>query len=401
MKNSKPIQTLQELAQNLKADCYYFVSQFGLGDTYYLCAFKHELEKKWRDKIIFVIQSAHEVVCECFANNEYIICSDTRYKSINYLNLPQWSDSPKLGALYPAHPIPLGILKDLQYNNMTDLYIKLLSLPSDSTMAKPTNMPTLSPNLKAKIETIAPLDKVIFYLPEANSMMSLPFFIYKKECEVLQKEGYAIIVNVTKTQKYLSAKNVYTLNLSTKEAVALALVCAGVISMRSGFCDVIAINCKNLKVYYPNKEGIETISLKCMDANITAQEVSFEAEYQAMQEFYYQFLPIKLYKRYATKGFLRKLRLPFTAYFKIYRWHKNGALQDFGATNLALKDFSDKEMSEFIEQELSQTYEYNLGRALQRACERFWWGGFLLFPFAYLKIRKEKGKRFVRMSEIL
>lgn len=396
--NEKPIQTLQELAQNLKADCYYFVSQFGLGDTYYLCAFKHELEKKWRGKIIFVIQSAHEVVCECFANSQYIICSDTRHKGINYLNLPQWSDSPKLGKLYPAHPIPLGILQDLRYNNMTDLYVKFLDLPSDSTMAKPTNMPTISATLRAKIETIAPLDKIIFYLPEANSMMSLPLFIYKNECKDLQKEGYTIIVNVTKGQKYLSAKNVYMLNLSTKEAVALALVCARVISMRSGFCDVIAINCKNLKVYYPSKECIEGSSLKWIDTNITAQEVSFEVEYQIMQNFYKSLLPLKLYKRYATKGFLRKLRLPFTAYFKIYRRYKNGVLQDFGATNLALKDFSDKEVRELIEQELMQSYEYQLGLALQKACERFWCGGFLLFPLSYLKIRKEKGKGFKRID---
>lgn len=50
----KPIQTLQELAQNLRTDCYYFVSQFGLGDTYYLIALKTELERKFGSKIIFV-----------------------------------------------------------------------------------------------------------------------------------------------------------------------------------------------------------------------------------------------------------------------------------------------------------------------------------------------------------
>ncbi len=400
MKNHKPIQTLQELTQNLKADCYYFVSQFGLGDTYYLCAFKHELEKKWQGKIIFVIQPTHEVVCECFDNSAYIICSDTRYKGLDYIHLPKWSDSPKLGTLYPAHPIPLGILQDLRYNNMPDLYMEFLDLPSDSIMTKPTNMPTLNANLQSKIESIAPLDKIIFYLPEANSMRSLPFFIYKNECEALQKEGYTIIVNVTKTQKYLNIRNIHFLNISAKEAVALALACARVISMRSGFCDIIALHCTNLKVYYPNKECIEQISIKWLDSTITAQEVSFEAEYQAMQEFYYQFLPMKLYKCYATKGFLRKLRLPFTAYFKIYRRHKNEALQDFGATNFTHGDFS-KETQEFIKQELIQTYEYQLGLALQRACERFWWGGFLLFPFAYLKIRKEKGKRFLRMSEVL
>ncbi len=75
----KKFTTLQDLAQNLRSDCYYFVSQFGLGDTYYLLGFKQALEQKFGAKIIFVIQPAHEVVCEMFECEDYEICSNTRY----------------------------------------------------------------------------------------------------------------------------------------------------------------------------------------------------------------------------------------------------------------------------------------------------------------------------------
>ena len=61
----------------------------------------------------------------------------------------------------------------------------------------------------------------------------------------------------------------------------------------------------------------------------------------------------------------------------------------------------DNQMREFIENELAKTYEYQLGLALQRACERFWYGGFLAFPFAYAKIRTQKGKTLMRMDSIV
>lgn len=57
-------------------------------------------------------------------------------------------------------------------------------------------------------------------------------------------------------------------------------------------------------------------------------------------------------------------------------------------------------MKEFIQNELSQTYEFRLGLLLQKTCERFWCSGFLAFPFAYLKLRKKK-RHLQRISEII
>lgn len=100
-------------------------------------------------------------------------------------------------------------------------------------------------------------------------------------------------------------------------------------------------------------------------------------------------LPFKLYQRYIAKGFFRKLRTPFTLYFKIYLRHINTS-----------QGTMDNQMREFIENELAKTYEYQLGLALQRACERFWYGGFLAFPFAYTKIRAQKGKTLPRIATL-
>ena len=60
--------------------------------------------------------------------------------------------------------------------------------------------------------------------------------------------------------------------------------------------------------------------------------------------------------------------------------------------------FERESIREFVKSELAKTYEYQLGLALQKACERFWYGGFLAFPFAYAKIRSQKGKTLTRMD---
>lgn len=396
--NQKPIQTLQELSQNLRADCYYFVSPCSAGDTYYLCALKQTLEKQLQGKIIFVIKPSHKAVVEIFAYEDYIICENS--VTTNFHKTPQCFEidsvvsTPTLGKLYPAHPIPLRKW-NYPWKTMLEMYLHCFDLPLDTKGDLPTNLPKIDESLRAKLHKIAPLDKIILFCPEANSCECLPTIIFKDECDRLLKQGYKIIVNIPNHKEYLRffSDGMYDLDLSLKEAVALGISCAGVISTRSGFCDIIAPHCENLIVYDTN---CAWSSIKYLNKATPPQEISVYdnlayKRYLRAKRTICEFLPMKLYKRYATKGFLKKLRTPFTLYFKIYRRDKNVALADFGG----------KEMREFIQKELSQTYEYQLGLALQKACERFWCGGFLLFPFDYLKIRKEKGKKFIRIGEIL
>ena len=396
----KPLQTLQELTRNLKSDRYYFVSPCSAGDTYYLCAFKQVLEKQLQGKIIFVIKPTHKAVCEIY-EAECIICDSV------FLNTFQQSkclendcvvSTPTLGNLYPAHPLAVCEYR-YPYKTMAEMYADFFDLPLDTKGDLPTNLPKLSESLRDKIEKIAPLDKIILFCPEAHTLPCLPHIIFKDECEKLLKLGYKIIVNIPNHKEYTRyfSDGVYDLDLSLKDAIALALACAGVISTRSGFCDIIAPHCKNLKIY-------STIlgwssPLKEMNPSNPPKEISIydSIAYKQFLRIARESLPMRLYKRYATKGFLRKLRTPFTLYFKIYLRDKVGeSAHDLGDLG---DDFERESMREFVKNELAKTYEYQLGLALQRACERFWCGGFLAFPFAYAKIRSQKGKTLTRISE--
>ena len=413
--NQKPIQTLQELARNLKSDRYYFVSMHSAGDTYYLCSLKSALERKLQGKIVFIIKPSHQAVLEIFANESYIICENQLIKKFHHT--PQCFEfdsvvsTPTLGALFPAHPDILQ--KHIVSTNMLNWNLQWLDLPLDTKGDLPSNLPKLSEILRDKIEKIAPLDKIFLLCPEANTYPILPSIIFKSECENLLNQGYKIIVNIPNHKEYTRyfSDGVYDLDLSLKDAIALALCCAGVISTRSGFCDIIAPHCKNLKIYSTLLGW--SASLKELNPTNPPIEIShydsiaYKHYLRAKREFS-QSLPMKLYKRYATKGFLRKLRTPFTLYFKIYKRQRCGeSSQIFGDFGY-LGDFGDslecesmqKSARKFVQNELAQTYEYQLGLALQKACERFWLGGFLAFPLAYTKIRSQKGKKLTRINAI-
>ena len=317
--NQKPIQTLQELSQNLRADCYYFVSPCSAGDTYYLCALKQTLEKQLQGKIIFVIKPTHKAVCDMFGA-ECMIC-ETKIADIFQHYQCFENDAvmsvPTLCKLYPAHPIPL---RKWNYpcKTMLEMYLHCFDLPLDTKCDLPTNLPKIDESLRAKLHKIAPLDKIILFCPEAHTLPCLPTIIFKDECDRLLKQGYKIIVNIPGHKEYLRffSDGMYDLDLSLKEAVALGISCAGVISTRSGFCDIIAPHCENLIVYDTN---CAWSSIKYLNKANPPQEISVYdnlayKRYLRAKRTICESLPMKLYKRYASKGFLKKLRTPFTLY---------------------------------------------------------------------------------------
>lgn len=382
---NKPIQTLQELAKNLKPDCYYIVSPCSAGDTYRLCTLHSALESKYKSKIIVIIKAMHEAVCEMFEGLEYVICEDKSVDfcaSLQCLKLENVVSMPKLGKIY-SHFINYGL--HIYANNQLDFDRLCLMLPQNAQRVLPTNLPTISQDLRARLEKIAPLDKIILLCPEANSFPRLPYIIFKHECQRLRKEGYHIVLNILKyKQEYARFfdEGMYDLDLSLKEAIALGIHCAGVISVRAGFCDIVSPHCKHLSVFYTDFEEyiLWDNDLICA-TRIFIRDLNYYKDFVISVE---NALPFRLFQRYAAKGFWRRLRTPFSCY-KIYKKHKTSQAH------------LDKNLNNDLESELALYYEYQLGLALQRACERFWLGGFFTFAFSYINLRKSK-KTFLRLN---
>lgn len=187
--NDKPIQTLQELAQNLRADCYYFVSPCSAGDTYRLCTLKPALESQYKGKIIFIIKAMHEAICEMFEGLEYVICED---KSVDFcknkqcLSIDNVVSVPTLGKIHSNfiyYEFPADTDNQLEFDRVR------LMLPQSARRVLPTNLPKISESLRAKLDKIAPLNQIILFCPEANSFPKLPFIIFKDRMSKTTQRG--------------------------------------------------------------------------------------------------------------------------------------------------------------------------------------------------------------------
>ncbi|MDE6886419.1 MAG: hypothetical protein K2P17_05230 [Helicobacteraceae bacterium] len=263
---------------------------------------------------------------------------------------------PTLGKLYPAHPIPLQKIEIIK-ENILKMYLTLFNLSSNTILAKPINMPKINKNLISKLHSIAPLEKIILFLPEARSMASMPLAIFRAKCAKLQESGYSIVLNLTRENHFLFNGS-YVLPLTLSEAIALALSCGGVVSMRSGFCDIIARDCKNLEIYYPNKEILDFYSLKVLGLSESAREIilpNVESH-----------LFFKVYQRVQKRGFSSRIRLPFSLYRVIKK---------------------NKHLKELLDLRLMESYEYKLGEAITKMYKNFFKGGFM-FLKNYSKIKQ-------------
>ncbi|OBV30029.1 hypothetical protein BKN38_00245 [Helicobacter sp. CLO-3] len=295
----------------LQKDRFYFASPCGLGDTYFLCALKNALENKLNGKIIFIIQESHIPVLELFNNADFIAIENEEFKNnIDLLKIFSFCKSiPMLGKVYPAHPSRLN-KQDIIKDSLIKMYERLFDLPDNYKMDFPTNLPSLNPKLKARLEQIAPLEKIVFYLPEANSMESLPQYIFTRDMETLQKEGYKIIINTTKHD--YSYGGTYNLDLSLKDAIAVALNVGKVISMRSGFCDLVAYSVKNLRIYYPSG-NLEFTSVSTNKISRNVEEIVFPTSLEA-KYLPYQIGNLLLAYQHRKISFFKLLRKTYKAY---------------------------------------------------------------------------------------
>jgi len=336
-----------ELARNLNPKYYYFLSNYGLGDVYFVLCFKSAIQSHLNGRVIMIVRDYHRPVLELFDTSDYIIVSDLeRCDYLKDLSVK----TPKKGAILPAHWIPLK--KRVKDETIKDLYLKLFDLPLDTAFSFPAHIPTLTLDLKEKIESIATLDKIVFIAPEANSTKSLPRIIFKDECQRAKKEGFVVIVNALDSAQY-DLEGTYNLHLSLKDAIALSACCYGVIAMRSGFCDIIAPHCHNLKVYHTdNPILIHQWNLKENGLSSNAKELTIRERLFGLGAIE-RTLAYRFYKRIVLRkgGFWRTLRYRTKTPFALLRLY------------LRYKDVKEPNIEN---EELLQTREYQLGLAILR-----------------------------------
>ena len=250
----------------LEKDTFYFLCSAGLGDTFLVCSVKEPLQKMLGGKIRFLIKKSHEIVFLLFNCGDYTIIDD--FSDIDFQAVSDECAVPSKSKVFVAHPHAHGELwsffEPIFYHRsetpFLPWFLKFLGLPADTPLEPIKYIPPVPTDL---LETIgAPIEKIVLFSPEANSVPPVDAQIWEEKAKELQAEGFTVVSNVI--LKDNAVKGTLFVPMTVEQAVALAFHCHAVYSLRSGFCDLIHPVGNRLTVFYPSYASLWIYSLNKM-----------------------------------------------------------------------------------------------------------------------------------------
>lgn len=255
----------------------YFLCPYGIGDTFIVCSYKKIIEERYNAEIVFIIKKSHELVLRLFNIEEYVIYNFSA-QEIEAISQKTNLGDMKKGELFltrPGYEDPNSVFRHFIERKISfvEMYTKSLGVPcSKITKTQlPMHYPEVTKQLTEKLP--ANIENITLVLPEMNApdidKVSLDYF----EKEIQQING-PVVVNMLQPNESLSK---YCIDLSLEELVALAINCKKVISARSGFCDLIYSEAKELEVIYPNYFFYDLYKLEDIfeEKNCNVSEIAF------------------------------------------------------------------------------------------------------------------------------
>lgn len=241
-----------------------------LGDNFFRCALKKDIENKFKIKTYFIIPKSNECLMKLFGITDYTLfdfkhffdrvsgCFENKivfeyfkghYIEKNFQSVPLKGETCIISCTNEnfknvENKIKIDTMMKYAYASIgCDLYKKI--------HVSDLKYPCLDENLRKRIENIAPLNKWILISPEANSGEMLNKKIWEILTERFLKCGFAVIENITSQRNHI--KGAINLNLSLENTIALAMECHSVFALRSGLCDVLVGKGANLYVFMSEK----------------------------------------------------------------------------------------------------------------------------------------------------
>ena len=249
----------------LEKDTIYLCSLIAMGDTFIFAGLKKKFENALGHKIVFLIRKNYVISLQLYGIKDYIIVDDidsyNKYSSL-------FSDFMECGKIYLCHPVFHKKYHELYFSlrdNHTEIpflpwFLKFLGLPADTPLEPIKYIPPVPTDL---LETIgAPIEKIVLFSPEANSVPPVDAQIWEEKAKELQAEGFTVVSNVI--LKDNAVKGTLFVPMTVEQAVALAFHCHAVYSLRSGFCDLIHPVGNRLTVFYPSYASLWIYSLNKM-----------------------------------------------------------------------------------------------------------------------------------------
>ena len=252
-----------------------FVSPYGFGDTVVLCNCLSTLEKKYGD-INLVIKPSHTVVAEIFGINSFTVMRD--FVPAHFDMLAKQYPQPDVGAPFIAHPnyskngdklVAAFLDGSISFKRMYEMFFEI----DVGDITVPAYNYQLSTTAKCIIDVLnIKLNQVALIAPEATSIKMLKKSFWASIVADCLKRGLTPVCTVCNLKNIIPG-SLY-IPLSIRDMLSIVDQCAEIHSLRSGFCDLIALKDKKMTIYYPDDKTMRYALLKDVFKNTRAVEVS-------------------------------------------------------------------------------------------------------------------------------
>lgn len=261
-----------------KPDCCNFISHMHLGDSFYRAAMNRDLEEKYGN-IHYIINPSAEAIMQLFNITNYSIFDFNKYlnqKLKTYFNdeiifaytkhlliQKMFSAVPRTGNFFVIdfdspyyHKYAEILHKDgfnfsvMEYNYACAGILKEKKINVDDI-----NYPSITEEVKNKVEQYGKLKESILLLPEASSDVLLDNRVWNNIALELNKLGYLVLENIVNENNHI--EGAINLKLDVNELIQLGMTCHSVFSFRSGLCDILAGKGKNLYVLSSEQRNMD------------------------------------------------------------------------------------------------------------------------------------------------
>jgi hypothetical protein len=232
----------------IEKDEWYFICPFGLGDTYFVCALASELlRQKGGIAVNVLVRDSQEDIPALFPMIKKIYPYNKKYNG----RLLGHNDL-RTGKLFWGHPL---VRRELVRNigsayDLLGAYKVLFELRPDSTLDRPVVPAAASASARARFDgySLSP-GRTVILCPEANSVKKLDPLFWKLLADELKKNGWTVCTNAIKDADTVPGTTLVQFPLI--EALPMAELAGWVISLRSGFCDLVSSSRARLSIVYP------------------------------------------------------------------------------------------------------------------------------------------------------